>query len=88
MSDHRLHTPGWLRLRTLILERDGGKCQINGPTCKGTATEVDHIEPSSEGGAFWDPTNLRAACKPCNARRGTQLLNARFKYQTRTQLRL
>ncbi len=69
-GDVRHATTDWHRLRLLILDRDRNQCQIRGPRCKQTATEVDHILPPVEGGSFWDPTNLRAACKPCNASLG------------------
>jgi 5-methylcytosine-specific restriction endonuclease McrA len=39
---------------------------IGGPRCTVRATQVDHIVPISEGGAMYDPANLRAACAPCN----------------------
>jgi hypothetical protein len=71
--DVRLSSVEWQRLRKLILQRDNFVCQIHSHYCLGLATQVDHIDPPLEGGSFWDPTNLRAACKPCNARRGGQL---------------
>lgn len=58
----------WGRLRELILERDHNQCQIQGPTCTTTATQVDHITPRLEGGNN-HPHNLRASCGPCNASR-------------------
>lgn len=59
----------WLRLRPVILERDGYRCKIGGPRCVGTADQVDHIVPLIQGGAPYDPDNLRAACKACNVAR-------------------
>jgi hypothetical protein len=56
----------WPRIRKKILERDGHVCQIQGPNCTQHATHVDHIVPVSEGGAWWDESNLRAACAKCN----------------------
>jgi len=56
----------WPRVRRAILERDGHLCQIRSPKCTGHATHVDHIIPTTQGGAWWDPTNLRAACQNCN----------------------
>jgi 5-methylcytosine-specific restriction endonuclease McrA len=70
----------WQTVRRTILERDRHTCQINGPGCRGKATQVDHIAPLSEGGARLDATNLRAACSTCNAgrqnRRNAQLAAA------------
>lgn len=56
----------WQRLRRIVLERDGGVCQIKGPNCTGTATDVDHIRSVEQGGAWFDVDNLRAACRRCN----------------------
>jgi 5-methylcytosine-specific restriction protein A len=65
-GDGRLSTRQWRRLRLLVLDRDLWLCQVNGPGGKHHATEVDHIVPRGQGGDFWDPSNLRAACRPCN----------------------
>lgn len=62
----------WQRVRPLILQRDGFRCQINGPNCTRTATEVDHIVSIREGGALLDPANLRASCKTCNVGRANR----------------
>lgn len=76
MSD----TPYGAHWRTVvcpaILERDSHECQIRGPRCTGTATDVDHIIPWSEGGAWYDDANLRAACAPCNRGRSSKRLQA------------
>jgi 5-methylcytosine-specific restriction endonuclease McrA len=60
------------KLRPLVLERDKGICQMQGPTCTGVAMTVDHIVPVVEGGAD-SLDNLRAACWACNARAGQAL---------------
>lgn len=69
MASHPYHGP-WPHVRLTILERDGWRCQIRGPRCVGHATQADHIIPWQEGGAWYDPANLRAACSPCNSGRG------------------
>jgi hypothetical protein len=57
----------WQALRLAILRRDGGLCQIRGRSCTGIATTAHHILPSStHPHRFFDPSNLQAACKPCN----------------------
>lgn len=76
-DDPRYGTPQWKRTRTLVLARDDHRCQIRGPRCRGYATEADHIEAVIDGGAFWQLTNLRAACRPCNAGRGAEHTNRR-----------
>lgn len=62
-------TRQWRRVRALVLARDGHTCRIRLPGCIGHATHVDHIVLKSKGGTD-DPANLRAACRPCNLRRG------------------
>lgn len=69
----------WQRLRLKILERDGYKCQVRGPKCKGVATAADHIIPTSDGGAMFDPANLRAACQWCNTWRAKEKYAAFYK---------
>jgi hypothetical protein len=59
----------WQKLRKQILNRDAFLCQIGSPGCTHIATEVDHIVPVSQGGAWFDPLNLRAACFSCNNKR-------------------
>ena len=56
----------WTTLRLRILERDNYECQMRTPVCTHKATQVDHIQPIARGGAWLDPSNLRAACASCN----------------------
>ena len=58
----------WRELRGRVLHRDNYRCQIRGKNCEGRADEVDHIVPVVSGGSD-SPSNLRAACKPCNTAR-------------------
>jgi 5-methylcytosine-specific restriction endonuclease McrA len=66
-------TARWAKLRRRILERDGYVCAY----CQGKANSVDHIIPR----AVWpddmpgvdDPSNLVAACKPCNSKKGSKI---------------
>jgi hypothetical protein len=66
---HPAYRGPWRRVRQSTLERDQHRCQINGPGCTGVATEVDHIVPVTQGGAWYEGANLRAACRTCNRRR-------------------
>jgi 5-methylcytosine-specific restriction protein A len=66
-----LGSNAWKLLRKRVLDRDGHECQIAGPRCTGTATEVDHIIPHIAGGDM-DMSNLRGACKPCNSALGAR----------------
>ena len=76
MSD-ALTTRQYRALRQWVLDRDRHQCQVKGPTCTGVATQVDHIIARDDGGAVWDPANLRASCVPCNARGGAAITNAK-----------
>jgi 5-methylcytosine-specific restriction protein A len=83
VTDRRLTTTQWKRTRVLVLIRDHYQCQVRGPDCKGYATEVDHIVSRTDGGAMYDPANLRACCKPCNGWRAARRTNdKRFGYRT------
>lgn len=66
----------WPKVRALVLERDQHVCQIRGPRCTVHATDADHIVPPNEGGAAFDPSNVRAACPQCNRGRGQARLSA------------
>jgi hypothetical protein len=86
-DDPRMHTATWKALRLLVLDRDRWTCQVQDPGCTVVATQVDHIVPRVEGGAFWDPSNLRGSCPRCNLGRGGRLGNQRkgaaeFTYRT------
>jgi len=73
--DQRLGQGAWKNLRRFILDRDRWLCQIRGPKCTGGATCVDHIVSRVDGGDFYNPQNLRAACRACNAAGGAKLTN-------------
>ena len=65
-------TRSWRRLRALVLDRDAHRCTLplaSGQLCGAFATHVDHVVPRSKGGSD-ALSNLRAACRPCNLRRG------------------
>lgn len=88
-TDPALWTMAYRRLRLLVLDRDRHECQIRGPRCTRYATQVDHIVARCDGGAVYDPTNLRAACAACNGWRAAERTNARrylttlARYETR-----
>ena len=87
MSTPRRRGRPWERTRRYVLQRDGYRCQIAGPTCTRTATQVDHIVPLAAGGNELDPTNLRAACSTCNASRGGKVAARTLATYGRTQSR-
>ena len=53
----------WKNLRRQAKERDGFKCVQCGDT---RSLEVDHIVPTSKGGAFDDLDNLQTLCVLCH----------------------
>jgi 5-methylcytosine-specific restriction endonuclease McrA len=63
---------GWRKVRRYVLARDNFECQVREPGCKRIANVADHVRPWKQGGAWLDPTNLRASCKSCNTARGNR----------------
>ncbi len=65
MSQHhaRVSSRAWETVRLQILNRDGYRCRNCG---KPGRLEVDHIEPVSVGGSYFDPDNLQALCRSCH----------------------
>lgn len=57
-------------MRLYVLNRDRWICRIRLPGCTDVATTADHIVSLDDGGAWYDPLNLRAACLHCNSLRG------------------
>jgi 5-methylcytosine-specific restriction endonuclease McrA len=71
------NTKEWSAVRQVVLDRDGRVCQIQLDCCTRVATQVDHIIAAADGGAHYDPENLRAACAPCNRKLGGKVGNRR-----------
>lgn len=61
--------PSWFRIRADILARDSRRCFY----CGEQANSVDHLHPYSRGGTE-APSNLVAACQPCNSRKKDKTL--------------
>jgi 5-methylcytosine-specific restriction endonuclease McrA len=60
--------------RVNILWRDNHKCQYCGNNFPDPQLTMDHVIPKSRGGQnTWD--NLVTACKKCNQKKGSRLLN-------------
>jgi hypothetical protein len=60
--------------RLEIFERDSYICAYCRKQKKAERLEVDHIVPKFRGGTD-DPKNLTTACKSCNRKKGTELLD-------------
>jgi 5-methylcytosine-specific restriction protein A len=71
-TDRNGSTTAWRKVRRYVLARDGYVCQIRGPRCAGVATTADHVVAVTFGGSD-HPSNLRAACAPCNYGAGAAL---------------
>jgi hypothetical protein len=70
--DRRYGLARWTKVRLRVLVRDAWRCRIV-PGCTRPATVADHIEPVYPGmpdSLFFDPRNLRAACRDHNIARG------------------
>jgi len=80
-SDRRAGLPkDWPARRKRVLKRDGYLCQIRGPRCLGTATDVDHIKR----GDNHDDGNLQSACSPChNTKTSAESIAQRSKLRSR-----
>ena len=87
-TDYRYSTIGWKRMRLWVIERDRGLCQMHGADCRTYATEADHIVAIADGGDFWDPNNLRAACAMCNRQAGAEISNRKRRGGYRTGVAL
>ncbi len=61
---------GSIRLRFLILKRDGFKCRYCGKTGDEAPLEVDHMIPRVQGGET-TAENLITSCRDCNRGKAT-----------------
>jgi hypothetical protein len=58
-----------VEVRQYVLTRDGHQCAYC--AAKGVPLEIEHVVPRARGGSN-RPSNLVAACVPCNQRKGAQ----------------
>lgn len=73
--------PEYRANRPLVMQRDGGMCQIAGPGCTTRADEVDHIKNYRSGGHH-GLTNLQAVCRTCH-----QAKTAKESWEARARMR-
>ena len=60
--------PWWPTMRSVIIQRDDGKCAVCGR--RSLDNEVDHIVPMAVNpDLFWDENNLRVLCEKCHHRK-------------------
>lgn len=78
----RNHRPARSELVLALIERDGDQCFYCDRDFSIRERTIDHYIPQSWGFAngwtyeqVWDLSNLRLACKPCNAKKGDLLPN-------------
>lgn len=72
-----LRTDAWRKLSDWILERDGHICAY----CGNIADTVDHIVPAAlTGEPDNSPSNLIAACRSCNSKKGAKIAPPRAAF--------
>ena len=65
-KQHGLTLVAWLRLRRRALDRDGNRCQLRYPGCKGNASTV-HLHPRLAGDhRLATLPDLMSACDRCH----------------------
>ena len=67
MSSAVYGTARWQRMRRIVMERDGWRCQVAG--CDRSADAVDHVISLEDGGSPYSLMNLRAICTFHNSSR-------------------
>lgn len=65
--DSRHHSFAWTKY-SQAYRRAHPLC-VNNLDCRGLAEVVDHIEPVSAGGDFWDSANHQPMCSRCHNRK-------------------
>ena len=81
-NDSRYNRKAWLTLRAQVLQAEPlcRECSKRGRV--ETAAMVDHIEPVTAGGAFYDWDNLQPLCNSCHAKKSAKEGNEKRKRNT------
>jgi 5-methylcytosine-specific restriction endonuclease McrA len=87
MTNPLYRTMSWKYASRACLERDGFRCRVRLPGCRGRATTADHVHELEDGGALYDLGNLQAACTACNTAKRNSSSAARAKRSTITARR-
>lgn len=76
-NDSRYNRKAWLTLRAQVLQAEPlcRECSKRGRV--EAAAMVDHIEPVTAGGAFYDWDNLQPLCNSCHAKKSACEGNAK-----------
>ena len=72
-----MHPDRWARVRRDVLNARGWRCEKCG---KAGRLQVHHIKPIREGGAVYDPSNLRPLCSVCHKRTHTPKVSESGKW--------
>ena len=64
VQDPRYNTTKWRRARKAFLSRHP-VCAM----CMKLASVVDHVQPVTQGGAFWVETNWQPLCASCHSKK-------------------
>ena len=82
LEANRHSRPPRSELVLALIERDGDECSYCHRDFKKRERTIDHVHPQSRAFAdgwtyekVWNLSNLVLACKPCNAKKGDQLLD-------------
>jgi 5-methylcytosine-specific restriction endonuclease McrA len=78
----KLWNAQWERLRAAFAATLPRPCEVCGlPINPGDRWELDHRVPRSQGGAWYDPANLRPLHGACNRRDSWRLANLSMRRQ-------
>lgn len=74
-------------VRTRVIARDDGKCQLKIPgiCLTDSQIDIDHKVPHTWGGSSKDEDNLWCACHPCNVHKGNRWADTPMGRLTREQ---
>lgn len=91
-SDARSEKLSRAEIIAVLIERDGDECRYCHRDFSQRERTIDHVYPQArareDGWTFeqiWDLSNLALACKPCNAKKGDQLLDENGQIPSRRE---
>ena len=78
-NDTRYNRKAWRTLRSHVLQSEPLCRECNKQGRVTAATMVDHIQPVTAGGPFYDWDNLQPLCDSCHARKSAREGNEKRK---------